>query len=90
MAPALQDADMDTLTAAVNRLGLGLDQLPRNQREAGAVLFAKGLCRGVNMCRDGQSAHYLNQMYNILRQWNQEFPPQPTGNMPDRANQPRC
>jgi hypothetical protein len=42
--------NMDILTAAINRLNISINQLPQDRREAGAVLFAKGLCCGVIIC----------------------------------------
>jgi hypothetical protein len=84
----LLHADVDMLAAAVQRLSLGMNRLPPDRREAGAVLFAQGLCRGVNMCTEAQSAQHLSQMYEIIRRWEQEFPAVPTGNLPNRANHP--
>jgi hypothetical protein len=86
--PQVISADVDALTAAVNRLNIGINRLPQDRREAGAVLFAKGLCCGVTMCTEARSAQYLFQMYEIIRRWQQEFPSQSTGNMPGRSNQP--
>src|SRR5437763_16278207 len=67
---------------------MGINEFPQNRREADAVLFAKRLCHGIQMCTEVQSAQYLSQMYEIIRRWQQEFPNQPTGNMPGRINQP--
>jgi len=84
----LISADLDVLTAAINRLNTGITRLPQDRREAGAVLFTKGLYCGVIMCTEARSAQYLSQMYEIIRRWQQEFPSQPTGYMPGRWSQP--